>query len=246
MPPHRRQQPFRPLIPRILALFCGIAAFLAGSVALAEESAPPPAERAANEYLRPHRFGPLTDDDFQAPPPKDASRPEASYAAWLTQEIRWASRYQTLRGGKTWRAKVAEIQVFAAVWRDQSWNRRHGQSDAAVLDHEQGHFDINQTHAVRLEIEVRQKIAAGKPPQAEGKTEQEAVDKLKEILRQSVATTHSSATVENQEYDRQTTHGSDQPKQQEFRHLQKAALEKVAQELEALLAAKKTPIKSEK
>ncbi len=102
------------------------------------------------------------------------------------------------------------------------------------MDHEQGHFDITQIHAQRLQLKMRKLLAAKKPPGGTGDSEAAAVEALNALLDTEVKAAKAASDQENHEYDRLTVHGGELEKQRELRHVHQETLKKLAAELKAV------------
>src|SRR5260221_14003129 len=89
----------------------------------------------------------------------------------------------------------------------KSWNH-WGKRNPNLLDHEQGHFDITQIHAQRLEIKMRKMVAAKKPPAGTGESEAAAAEALNALLEKECEAAKAAALGENRDDARGTGHGA--------------------------------------
>jgi len=173
--------------------------------------------------------GPLTAADFKGQPPSEGKLAGTTFQAYLFLDIHWSSKYRTAGRGRNVSAFLTQFQATAVTSAAKSWNK-----NPDLLDHEQGHFDIAQIYALRLEIKLRKLLAAKKPPSGVGETEEAAVDALNSVLEKEYKTAKAASDEENIEYDRLTTHGTVLEKQRELRHVHQETLKKLAAELKAV------------
>ena len=176
---------------------------------------------------RKYADGPLTEADFRGHPPTDGKQP---FQAFLFLDISWSSQYRSAGRGRTVTAFLTQFEATAATNPSTSWNR-WGKKNLDLIDHEQGHFDIAQAHALRLEIKLRKLLAAKKPPAGTGETEAVAVSALNELLDRECTAAKAVSDEENVEYDRVTRHGTNLEKQRELRRVHQETLKKLAAEL---------------
>lgn len=198
-------------------------------------SAQIPGQEASDGSKPDRRYdkGPLDEADFQGKPPAEGELAGKPYLAYLTMDILWSSQYRSTGRGRTVSAFLTQFEATAVSNPSKSWNHG-GKKNPGLLDHEQGHFDITQIHALRLEIKMRKLLAAKKPPTASGESEASAVESLNALLKKEYLTVKTSADEENVEYDNLTVHGTVLEKQQELRHIHEETLKKLAAELKAL------------
>ena len=182
---------------------------------------------------RPYNDGPLTAADFRGQPPTAGELAGSPFQAFLYMDLTWSSEYRTAGRGRVITAYLTQFQAAAVSNPSKSWNL-WGKKKPDLLDHEQGHFDITQTHAQRLEIRMRKLLAAKQPLAATGETKAAAVEALNALLDKEVKTAKAVSDEENHEYDRLTVHGGVLEKQNEFRHVHQETLKKLAAELKAV------------
>jgi hypothetical protein len=181
---------------------------------------------------RKHSDGPLAVEDFEGKPD-----PSSSFAAWshLQFEFSFGYRFERLRGGRV-SLSLTKIDVWSQIKRDQSWIRRP--KDPLLLDHEQGHFDIAEAHALAGRIKLRTLIQASAPQltlqaDSEEAGRQAMHDKLVELLKPFI----DDSRTANQEYDRDTANGTDAAAQADARKQQRERLHQLHKELEKLTKA---------
>lgn len=129
--------------------FCLIC--LTGVVALAAEAGAP-----ADIEWSPSR--PLTWDDFVGPVPADAD-PER--VAATAASLSWSYAYAVEQSRDACVYRILDIQVRATFDPKESWVRT-GHRTAAVLLHEQGHFDIAELYKERFEEDTRELVSSAR------------------------------------------------------------------------------------
>jgi hypothetical protein len=197
-------------------------------------SAQIPGEEANSSSKPDRRYdqGPLGEADFRGKAPAAGELAGKPYQAFLTMDILWSSQYRSTGRGRSVSAFLTQFDATAVSNPSKSWN--HGGKNPELLDHEQGHFDITQAHALRLEIKMRKTLAAKKPPAGSGESEAAAVQSLNALLEKEYLAAKAAANEENVEYDNLTVHGTALEKQRELRHVHHETLNKLAAELKAL------------
>ncbi len=182
---------------------------------------------------RPYADGPLTEADFRGKTPTEGELAGSPFQAFLFLDITWSSQYRTAGRGRVVSAFLTQFQAMAATNPARSWNH-WGKKRPDLLDHEQGHFDITQIHALRLEIKMRKLLAAKKPPSGTGESEAAAVESLNALLDKECKTAKAVSDEENVEYDRLTVHGGALEKQRELRRVHQETLKKLVADLKAI------------
>ncbi len=218
--------------------FCLILAATLACVSVADCSnarAQVPGQDANNgsKLDRPYNNGPLTEADFRGKVPTEGGLAKSPFQAFLFMDISWTSQYRTTGRGRVVTAHLTQFQATAVSNPTRSWNQ-WGKKRPDLLDHEQGHFDITQIHALRFEIKIRKQLAAKKPPTGTGETEAVAVEALNDLLVKEGIAVKAVADEENVEYDRLTAHGGVLEKQRELRHVHLETLKKLTAELKAV------------
>ena len=177
--------------------------------------------------------GPLTEADFRGKTPTEGELAGSPFQAYLFLDISWSSQYRSAGRGRSVSAFLTQFEATAVSNPAKSWNV-WGKKNPDLLDHEQGHFDITQIHAQRLEIKMRKLLAAKKPPAGTGETEAAAMESLNALLDKECQAAKAASLEENREYDRLTVHGGELEKQRELRHVHQETLKKLAEELKAV------------
>lgn len=181
---------------------------------------------------RPYGDGPLTEADFRGKTPTEGKLANSPFQAFLFLDIHWSCQYRTVGRGRVFTALLTQFEATAVCNPVRSWNH-WGKGNPDLLDHEQGHFDITQIHAQRLELRLRKLVAAKKPPSASGETEALAIEALNSLLDKESKAAKSVSDEENVEYDKLTKHGTGLEKQRELRRVHQETLRKLAEELKA-------------
>jgi hypothetical protein len=179
-------------------------------------------EKAAKVDWRRHDEGPLTKEDFEAQPPNPLPSGNGITLLATTQaEVRHTYRYRFTMQGETTTVVLQQIEFFAVLRKDLSWNSKP--DDAELLDHEQGHFDLAAIIALKCQRHFDRLIARN-PFRGQGKSEAEARDKMVERIDQEIDKWSAELISAHQEYDRVTKHGTDKKAQAEQRKKQKEEL----------------------
>jgi len=182
---------------------------------------------------RPYGDGPLTVADFKGKQPAEGELAKVPFQAYLFLDITWSSQYRTLGRGRVVNALLTHFEATAVSDPAKSWNH-WGKKNPDLLDHEQGHFDITQIHAQRLELKMRKLLAAKKPPGGTGEDESAAVESLNGLLDKEYKAAKLICDQENVEYDKLTAHGTAMEKQHELRRVHQETLRKLAEEIKAV------------
>lgn len=155
--------------------------------------------------------GPLTADDFQAPVPDPLPKLGRVRQHALTQtSVRFRTKYNYItfrgkNGGDEVQATLTDIDIYAVFLRDKSWLSPGGRK---LLDHEQGHFDITQLHALKARLSMQQQLSEGKAPLGIGGDLAAAVEDLNRQIDESLRPVYERIDVAQQQYDRDTLHGT--------------------------------------
>ena len=213
-----------------LAAMLAVASVLPGNNALAQ--IPGQEADSGSQPKRPYGDGPLTDADFKGKTPTEGELANSPFQAFLFVDITWSSQYRTFGRGRVFTALLTQFQATAVCNPAKSWNHA-GKKRPDLLDHEQGHFDITQIHAQRLELRMRKLLAAKKPPSGTGESEEASIEALNALLDKEAKEAKAVSDQENVEYDRLTAHGHALEKQHELRRVHQETLKKLAEELKA-------------
>jgi hypothetical protein len=177
----------------------------------------------ADLALRPYRNGPLTAADYRCPPPKPVPQKNGvSLAAMTYTSIHYSIRYRWRElKSKTVEAKLTNFDAVAEVDRRQSWTTRP--TDERLLDHEQGHFDVTELYARRIQKKLNALISAGAIV-GRGDDDTTAVADLNQQVDSRVQEFLDLEHKEQDQYDIATHHGTFHNAQAEERQKQIAAL----------------------
>ena len=132
--------------------------------------------------------------------------------------------YDSKLEGDQFRTRLSAIEAYAVFLPKDSWWR--AQKSESLLDHEQGHFDIAELAARRLQHAFNKTLQAGI-----GSTQQDAIRAMEAKLSKILQLVNEQAVNENAEYDRITSHGSNRRAQIEQRRIQRLSLRRLEKEL---------------
>lgn len=189
-------------------------------------------DESADAHKRGRRYaaGPLTAADFQAEIPQEPKfSKDVELRAFAISDILFEYEYKHVTRGRRTTVTLTSVKVFAVAYPDRSWIV--DATDQRLMDHEQGHFDITQRHALRAEIELRKMLEPGRPLEIAGRDEQAAVEVLVNRLNEALAPHIAAATEENEQYDVVTQHGLRRDEQARQRSAQVESLRALNAEL---------------
>lgn len=195
-----------------------------GCVAVSADEIPRPTSPTAP---RKYKNGPLRVEEFLGTP--DFRSPGDAFTA---SNVQYSFRYQVKQERGRYRASLTSFDAFAVFLKKQSWWRPETASE--ILDHEQGHFDIAEIAARKLQYAIQKVLNSGKGFEAMDQTPEKAAEKLKKNLESVIQAANQQAELANREYDSMTKHGLRFGSQAEFRRVQKASLQKLAKLLKEL------------
>lgn len=172
--------------------------------------------------LRRYDQGPLTIDEFRAKPVRSSPG-----AAMTMARIMFTYQFQSeQQPGHEFKVRLSSFHAFAVFLPSESWwdkSRAH----SALLDHEQGHFDICEIAVRRVNAAVHQMFHSGKSISAVAPTSEAAETALSQKLEALIKVVDEQAAEENRVYDLQTRHGLRRSAQAEYRHIQALTLAKL-------------------
>ena len=174
--------------------------------------------------------GPLRAEEFRGLPKLRLSEEKGRpLDAYTMTRIRFRYQYNVWRRRGRSIVRLKSIEVYSVFDRDKSWNRRP--QDAELLDHEQGHFDITETHARRAQLELNRlgRTAATRTAAA---TEKGAVEQLNARIREQLKPFVEANVKAHADYDRLTAHGGRRQAQAVQRQQQRDQLREFADLLE--------------
>ncbi|MFI5387096.1 MAG: DUF922 domain-containing protein [Fimbriimonadales bacterium] len=126
-------------------------------------------------------------------------------------KTRWSERDGVIT------AKVTEIVIRSGFDQNKSWKQGTITETKALLEHEQGHLDINELHA----SEFRKATM----PEGIGSTGIEAMEDLKVKIRAVCDKWDQESKAEQAKYDNDTNHGAIQAQQEAWTAALKKRLE---------------------
>ena len=183
------------------------------------------AAEAEQPKLRRHGDGPLKLEEFRG---KIASNLPGGALTMTRVMIEYKYGVQVV--DDQIEARLSSIQVFSVFLPEESWWRAAHMNH--LLDHEQGHFDIAEIAARRLQLAFNRAFADGKAVSGVGASQQEAVQAMAAKLVKLLRLVNEQAVDENKAYDRLTSHGARRRAQFEHRKIQTATLKRLAQQLQ--------------
>jgi hypothetical protein len=177
----------------------------------------------ADLALRPYRNGPLTAADYRCPPPNPAPQKNGvALAAMTYTSVHYNIRYRwrEVKPSKV-EARLTMFDIVAEVDRRQSWNTRP--TDDRLLDHEQGHFDVTELWARKIQKKFNELISSGAIV-GHGDDEASASADLNQQVDSRVQELLDLEHKQQDQYDVATHHGTYHKSQAEERQKQIAAL----------------------
>ena len=198
-----------------LSVFLVWSALLPYCWAAKEKSAPKP---------RRYDDGPLRVEEFRGDP---VAHPFATAGTYTRVLIQYSFQSEWNAGRAECRLTSAE--VYAVFLPQTSWWL--GPPQASLLDHEQGHFDLAEIAARKLQWLLNEKLSSDKRFFAQGATRTAAERALADKVRQLMRQVNDEAVQQNREYDQATRHGSRRSVQAEWRRVQLATLDQLQKKL---------------
>jgi len=174
--------------------------------------------------MRKFADGPLRIEEFQGKP--DRTQFGDAYTANRV-EFKYEFNFEEENGDVM--AQLKSFEAFSVFLPQVSWWKSTARD--FLLDHEQGHFDIAEATARRIQLGFEKVLADQKRIRARGATKKEAAEKLTAKLSRVMKVANDRANQDNEEYDSITSHGMRRRIQAEQRHVQKATLDRLAAEL---------------
>ena len=174
------------------------------------KTASPASTASANPPLAWSASRKLTWDDFKGPVPSPA--PAFTAESHCTLRAQATAEVTSRRSGNAFEAvaRIAACGARATFEPDGSWARPAGRS-AALLDHEQLHFDLTEIQARKLGRRLSTELG-NRSWTAQGATAAEAENAAQAALQQAVdrVTQEESDALSdaNKRYDAETQHGT--------------------------------------
>lgn len=163
----------------------------------------------------------LTWADFAGPVARDTAPENVALTA---ASLGWSYEYVVESSSGECRFRVTNITALATFDRNRSWAKPEHRT-AAVLAHEQGHFDITQIHKILFESLTRDHVGTtgpcGTSARRRSKLVTAAIEARVGPIYESVWQRHNAM---QQAYDLETGHGTDAAAQAEWSRRIDAAL----------------------
>jgi len=188
---------------RHLCLTACLGTGLFGAIGIASDAAAARAECAPVETLELASHRELSLADFSGERPREAGRARQRGATRIL--ITTAIAVDVLEisaepaSDGSWLARPTSLCVRAYLMKKESGRQRDG-SEVWDLRHEQGHFDLTQAHARRLEARLRALRASASDAEA-------AARALRERAERAYRDATAELQAEQDRYDRETRHG---------------------------------------
>ncbi len=218
------ENPLESVIVRAVPLPLSVLALLATIGAASEPQKEPNDNAATRSYSQ----GALTLDDFQASTPGDTG----GLDALTTSDIRFDYDYQFRFTRDRATAYATELKIEAVVIPSKSWIRLR--SDARLMDHEQGHFDINYIAALQARLEVAKLAKKRQRFIVTAATSDAATALLGRKVQEFMQPFFDAAFAEQKEYDVITKHGRVRAAQAEQRREQIETIKSLTEELKRI------------
>lgn len=196
--------------------------FFSSATALRAQGKSPLDPRPERRYSH----GPLTAKDYEAEPPHDPKYRRGRQAG-LATDIRYEFHFQTTRKKDRLLGHIDSLAVYAVVLRAESWNL--SPEDKALLDHQQGLFDLTQIEALKAQIVISRRLD-DEPLEATGKNRDEVQQTLDRELRKLIRPYVDGANETKAEFDRVTRIGSLAAEESQARQQQRELLRKFTAE----------------
>lgn len=179
--------------------------------------------RSADQAERKYNMGPLRISEF-----KGDGGVLSTGKAYTSTRTMFSYKFRVKRARPNrFTAELKSITIYSVFLPDSSW--WNSPPSAELLVHEQGHFDIAEIAARRLQLAFE--TTDVKKIRGSGPTQKEAEQSLAEKLRHVVDVADKQIAAENIEYDATTGHGNWQRNQQEQHRIHKLTLEKLEKQL---------------
>ena len=182
------------------------------------------AEQERTPELRAYSAGPLKRDDFRGKPDYSASG-----QAYTDVQVKFNYELDLQRDRRGIEARLVSLTAHSFFMPQSSWWKLES-TDPQLLDHEQGHFDIAEICAQRVQLTFAKSIAKGRGLTGRGTSKQDAIEKLKKKIDQVMELANRQTVEQSKEYDAMTRHGIMPREQSEMRRVQKATLQKLVSE----------------
>jgi hypothetical protein len=186
---------------------------------------------SARPEEQPRRYdqGPVNPADFQGTPPVAADPTGPQSMAYTSTAIRYQARYEFRQQPGRVLAWLTDIDIFSVFMVRESWCRRP--ADAALLAHEQGHFDLTEAGARQAQLKFRELLRRPRSIAVRALTRQGAIRQLSRQIEQQLQPFQDAVQRAHRHYDQVTSHGTRPQAQREQRQAQVTALQRLQQQL---------------
>jgi len=202
-------------------LSCLLVAALSSTATAADEVKKKPTD--AELAMRPYGDGPLSAADYRCPPPNPLPQKNGVQLSAMTfTSLHYNTRYRWREvQPEKFEVRLTHFDIVAEVDRRQSWTIRP--TDERLLDHEQGHFDVSELNARRIQKKFNELISSGAVV-GHGSDEATAVADMDQQVDSRVHDFLAQERKQQDQYDITTHHGTYHKSQAEERQKQLAAL----------------------
>lgn len=195
------------------------------------------AAKEPQQSFRRYQEGPLKIQEFTGVPDETLFGD-----AYTATSVEFRFRYKVRNEGKRFVARLIHFDAYSVFLPERSWWKNS--ASPSLLDHEQGHFDIAETTARRIQLAFDKSMAGKKWIESAGDTSVAATRKLRGTLTKVIDLANARMEQENRDYDRATRHGMRFRDQSEFRGFQKRTLERLEQSLKQDKSTKRNASKT--
>jgi hypothetical protein len=212
---HSQRLRWRAILSAFLFAALSTAAFAADDA----KKKPTDAELA----MRPYRDGPLTAADYRCPPPNPLPQKNGVQLSAMTfTSLHYNTRYRWREvQPEKFEARLTSFDIVAEVDRRQSWTTRP--TDERLLDHEQGHFDVSELNARRIQKKFNELTSSGGII-GRGSDEASSIADMNQQVESRVHDFLDQERKQQDQYDITTHHGTYHKSQAEERQKQLVAL----------------------
>jgi len=154
---------------------------------------------------------PLSWDDFKGAVPRDA---DAVRVASTASSLAWSYAYQIEWSQHGCMYSIVKLESVARFLPDRSWVRPGHRTDA-ILEHEQGHFDIAQLYNQQFKAATEDLVGSAREcdAQSERKAARAVESEISRIIGSLYEEVWRQYQLRQEAYDSETTHGIDREAQ---------------------------------
>jgi hypothetical protein len=204
---------------RCLLVFIVAPSLLASSLFADETS-------SVKSKLRRYEQGPLAIHEFRGKP----DRLSTGNALTMTR-VMFTFQFQIEQlANDQFKAELSSFTAFTVFLPEESW-WDDARAHRGLLDHEQGHFDVAETAARRVNVAILRMFKSGKTISGVGATHAMAERALIKKMETLIKVADEQGAEENKAYDCRTRHGLWRNVQAEQRRIQTLTLVRLETEL---------------